>query len=169
LQELGQELGLSQNRQDVVEKIAASAKNQEATVKKQDKQREAAGGSTKICIECGKIGREAKRCTGCYLEIYCSAACQRAAWPGHKHACRQVREQFRPVVITPDEEAKAQLLALKKSIQGAKYAKPNEPMSMFAVRVDVSILEALCSSLPRTAASMGSWSGARASSTSTTS
>jgi hypothetical protein len=101
MQELGKEHG--KGRQEVMEDFAAVAKGKEAAKKKREEQREAAGGSTKACAECRRIGRQPKRCTGCYLTIYCSVACQRTAWPGHKADCKQVRNQFRPVLLRPME------------------------------------------------------------------
>lgn len=35
-----------------------------------------------------------KRCSGCNLARFCSAACSAAAWrAGHKHVCRQLAAQ----------------------------------------------------------------------------
>ena len=39
-----------------------------------------------ICTQCGKPEAK-KRCSQCKFVFYCSADCQRAAWPGHKGAC----------------------------------------------------------------------------------
>ena len=32
-----------------------------------------------------------KRCGGCRLVRYCGAACQKADWPAHKAACRELQ------------------------------------------------------------------------------
>ena len=45
---------------------------------------------------CGWCGHEADRsllklCQGCRSTRYCGAACQRAAWPSHKAACRELK------------------------------------------------------------------------------
>ena len=34
-----------------------------------------------------------KRCSGCRLVRYCGAACQKADWPAHKTACRELQRQ----------------------------------------------------------------------------
>ncbi|GJE89386.1 zinc finger MYND domain-containing protein [Phanerochaete sordida] len=42
------------------------------------------------CQHCWKHkshGVTFKRCSACQLEVYCSAECQRAAWPAHKAKC----------------------------------------------------------------------------------
>ena len=40
------------------------------------------------------------RCTGCFLELYCSKECQRQDWKkGHKGVCKVVRAQFREVKL----------------------------------------------------------------------
>jgi hypothetical protein len=124
-------------RQEAMEVIAAATKRREAAEKKQKEQREVAGGSTDTCAKCGQIGEELKRCTGCYMENYCSKACQRTACGGHKAVCRQVREQFRPVLLRPVALLRAQLEAGHKNHFGAEYAKPKEPKSKFPVQVDV--------------------------------
>ena len=38
----------------------------------------------------GEVPR-GKRCGGCRLLRYCGAACQKADWPGHKTACRELQ------------------------------------------------------------------------------
>ena len=29
-----------------------------------------------------------KKCSGCFVDLYCSAECQRQAWPSHKSECK---------------------------------------------------------------------------------
>ncbi|XP_067685859.1 uncharacterized protein [Haliotis asinina] len=45
--------------------------------------------STHSCDNCGRTSTECKKCTGCHLVYYCDRACQKKAWPEHKHACRR--------------------------------------------------------------------------------
>jgi len=40
------------------------------------------------CAHCGKKGVSFKRCSVCKDVSYCGAACQKAAWKGHKKTCR---------------------------------------------------------------------------------
>ena len=40
------------------------------------------------CAQCGGAG--ALRCAGCRGVHYCSRACQKAAWPGHKARCKDI-------------------------------------------------------------------------------
>ena len=42
-----------------------------------------------VCAQCGKADAK-KRCSQCKCVFYCSADCQRAAWPDHKTACMEV-------------------------------------------------------------------------------
>ena len=52
------------------------------------------------CSSCGEKGKH--RCTGCYLEMYCSKLCQKKDWKkGHKALCKVVRTQFKEVKLTP--------------------------------------------------------------------
>jgi len=44
----------------------------------------------RACAECGKTDGGLQRCGGCRVVRYCSAACQRKAWPAHKKECKQV-------------------------------------------------------------------------------
>ena len=46
----------------------------------------AATAATPTCPHCGGPG--ALRCAGCRAVHYCSRACQKAAWPGHKAHCK---------------------------------------------------------------------------------
>ncbi|KIK50307.1 hypothetical protein GYMLUDRAFT_253092 [Collybiopsis luxurians FD-317 M1] len=46
----------------------------------------------KQCSECWKSHTAAKplrKCSGCRIETYCSAECQRKAWPRHKAKCKR--------------------------------------------------------------------------------
>ena len=53
----------------------------------QQEQREANGGE-KACGNCGGAGARL-RCARCKAVHYCSAACQKAAWPAHKVVCQR--------------------------------------------------------------------------------
>ena len=54
--------------------------------------------SFRKCPTCGEKGKH--RCTGCYLELYCSKVCQKKDWKkGHKTVCEVVRAQFKEVKL----------------------------------------------------------------------
>ncbi|KAJ8600400.1 hypothetical protein CTAYLR_001430 [Chrysophaeum taylorii] len=44
--------------------------------------------ANKTCRHCGKTGKML-RCNRCKVAVYCSATCQKAAWPEHKLKCRE--------------------------------------------------------------------------------
>ena len=49
----------------------------------------------KFCSNCGEAGvanTDLKLCNSCKCVWYCSAACQRAHWKGHKKECKEIRE-----------------------------------------------------------------------------
>ena len=46
------------------------------------------------CSHCGEQSAELKRCSRCKEAPYCGAACQRAAWKGHKTSCVTLDEVF---------------------------------------------------------------------------
>ena len=48
----------------------------------------AAAAAAPPCVHCGGPG--ALRCAGCRAVHYCSRACQKAAWPGHKAHCKHM-------------------------------------------------------------------------------
>ncbi|KAF5843607.1 hypothetical protein DUNSADRAFT_12869 [Dunaliella salina] len=52
--------------------------------------RSSSKGAEHVCLACGRVRKNLKRCSGCNEVFLCDAACQRAAWPSHKAACRQV-------------------------------------------------------------------------------
>jgi hypothetical protein len=121
----------ARNREEAMERMSAYVDYQKVLERKKKEQKAAAGGSLKKCaglVGCRKKGQH--RCTGCFLEIYCSKACQQAAWPGHKASCKEVRADFLPVVLLPMEEK-------RKMVMGKRYYEPNTPKSKFAVRVTV--------------------------------
>ena len=68
-------------------------------MEEKDRLTKAAGGSLKTCggEECRKKGR--KRCTGCYIMLYCSKECQETDWSRHKVECKEVRKEFKSVVL----------------------------------------------------------------------
>ncbi|XP_046579180.1 uncharacterized protein LOC124286789 isoform X6 [Haliotis rubra] len=55
----------------------------------QDMTSQASMPSTHSCDSCGRTSSECKKCTGCHLVFYCDRACQKKAWPVHKHICRR--------------------------------------------------------------------------------
>jgi len=54
--------------------------------------KEAKKESYKRCSGCDNSGE--KRCTGCFLEWYCSAECQRSDWAHHKETCKARRTEY---------------------------------------------------------------------------
>ena len=86
-----------------------------------------AGGCTKKCPGCG--GQGIKRCTGCYLALYCSKDCQRKDWKEeHKVKCKKVRAEFREVVLALITKYFKQTEAGKRA-RDEKLGKPMAPVS----------------------------------------
>eukprot|EP00983_Pelagomonas_calceolata_P102701 1158837-Pelagomonas_calceolata.AAC.1 len=59
----------------------------------------ATSSSTHACAECGMTDGGLQKCGGCGVVRYCSAACQRKAWPAHKKECKHAafkKEAVRP-------------------------------------------------------------------------
>ena len=49
---------------------------------------------SRTCDVCGQVwNRSMSKCAGCRNAEYCSAVCQRHAWPSHKAACKRARER----------------------------------------------------------------------------
>ena len=81
---------------------------------------------------CGSIGCDATahlKCGQCSCALYCSAACQRAAWPGHRDRCKGWRETF-------DEKAREAALKVSTGAKNEWYSthkdKPCVGRSFFA-------------------------------------
>jgi len=66
------------------------------------KLKEAAGGSFKNCLVCGKVEGGNKRCTGCYLVMYCSKECQVGHWNQHKEECKETQGQYKSFLLNDD-------------------------------------------------------------------
>ena len=64
-----------------------------------------ASSSSSSCGACGAAAASASdaalRCQGCLQVRYCDVACQRAAWPTHRVACKQ--EQARRQALEPPQ------------------------------------------------------------------
>jgi len=58
-----------------------------------------AGGNFKQCKVCKSYNKDTKRCTGCYLEWYCSPNCQRVDWVSHKEDCKKIRKEYVSVTV----------------------------------------------------------------------
>ena len=90
--------GLGNSREERWELVHSHIMFQNA---KEDKRKEqkSEDESFRKCPTCGMKGRH--RCTGCYLELYCSEVCQRQDWKkGHKVTCKVTRAQFKEVSLT---------------------------------------------------------------------
>lgn len=46
------------------------------------------------CAFCGKIGTGVKKCKRCMQVHYCNGKCMKAAWKGHKAACKTLAKSF---------------------------------------------------------------------------
>ena len=53
-----------------------------------------------MCECCGKVQRKMLLCSKCKHCWYCSAACQKAAWPMHKRECSTLSKAFEAVTST---------------------------------------------------------------------
>ena len=63
--------------------------------------RDAADPADAACARCGRtpeLGAKLKTCARCRVTKYCSAECQRLAWPAHKAACTRVLENVQLVL-----------------------------------------------------------------------
>lgn len=50
------------------------------------------------CSGCNNAGK--KRCTGCFLEWYCSVECQQGDWKKHKSVCKERKSKYVPVELS---------------------------------------------------------------------
>ena len=93
-----EEYGLGHSKQERLE-MAHSAYEFKDKSKDMRNEQKSEDESFRQCPLCGEKGKY--RCTGCYLELYCSEVCQRQDWKkGHKAACKVVRAQFKEVKLT---------------------------------------------------------------------
>ncbi|GFR46993.1 hypothetical protein Agub_g8647 [Astrephomene gubernaculifera] len=73
----------------------ASADKAEGAAKNGGASESSGGPPAKTCCVCGASpapGKRLQRCTGCLSALYCSPACQRAAWPEHKPECSRCKK-----------------------------------------------------------------------------
>lgn len=54
------------------------------------------------CDACGKTVAKLNRCSRCRAAAYCSARCQRTAWPQHKEHCRRAPKAPAPAPVRND-------------------------------------------------------------------
>ncbi|KAK0464195.1 uncharacterized protein EV420DRAFT_1637759 [Desarmillaria tabescens] len=47
------------------------------------------------------VGRHPKRCTGCWIRLFCSRACQKAGWKAHRHECHDLAQRRRDGISGP--------------------------------------------------------------------
>jgi len=92
----------------------------------------------KTCGICKKEG--SKKCTGCYIEWYCSAECQRADWKDHKAKCQAQRAEYLPVTLRL-VEGKNKPMSVINHQTGKIFPTSNQPASSSAysvVKVQIS-------------------------------
>jgi MYND finger len=66
-----------------------------------------------VCHKCGKVAATMKRCTGCHLVSYCSAACQKTSWKDHKASCKAMAAAAgTPIVCQGDKNRISQHLSV---------------------------------------------------------
>jgi len=58
----------------------------------QEERKEAKKETLQRCSGCDNAGK--KRCTGCFLEWYCSVECQQGDWKNHKSACKERKSKY---------------------------------------------------------------------------
>ena len=87
-----------------------------------------------IFKQCGGCdGKGIKMCPGCFGEICCNDDCQENEWNDHKVKCKEVRKQFKEVIITPIESLGNRALnSISSIITQGEVVKKN-----FAVKIEV--------------------------------
>ena len=87
------------------------------------------GAAAKQCSGCATPGLPLKLCSACRTVAYCSVDCQRAAWKGHKAACRAAvaaREHARLVNEFGDGEGELEKIAERLQKHAEAATKPTE-------------------------------------------
>ena len=118
------------------ESLQIAHKGLEYKEKEKDKRKEQKSEDVNFrsCSSCGEKGKH--RCTGCYLEMYCSKLCQKKDWKkGHKALCKVDRTQFKEVKLTPPG-----LEALKMKVVCDKEASTQNFVVKIAATMDIEFM-----------------------------
>ena len=78
---------------------SAQASLSKAAADERARLRAAAGGRLRPCGGAGCLRAGGHRCAGCYGQVYCSRACQGAAWEEHREHCRETRKEFVTIIL----------------------------------------------------------------------
>lgn len=75
----------------------------------------------KQCPQC-KAKEAFLKCTGCYIEFYCSKPCQREHWPNHKEACKMRKAEFLSIKLEKESAGTSSMI----NKQPGKVFPPSE-------------------------------------------
>ena len=93
-----EDMGLGKSQEERLEMTNEAFKYADVEKNKR-KEQKSENKSFRKCPTCGEKGKH--RCTGCYLELYCSEACQKQDWrKGHNVNCKVTKAQFKEVNLT---------------------------------------------------------------------
>lgn len=81
--------------------IAASFSRSIVSCAKKQRDDAKNAGTYRICVRC-KSDEDCKRCTGCFLQWYCSSKCQKSHWKEHKELCRQTLAEYKSVKFSSE-------------------------------------------------------------------
>jgi len=74
------------------------------------------------CAECG--APSSTMCGGCRQVVFCSRACQSAAWPAHKPACALLQKRKLRVLVVGAEGGAGRIHVLANDAGVARIANP---------------------------------------------
>ena len=106
---------------------------------------------THACVVCGSSGTEAvvegesyitplKKCSRCAMESYCSAECQRAAWPAHKLVCHS-QVPRRPTAGSMDAPGTGAVPSEDEGVSSVAQALRTTSLSGGALAVEAAALK----------------------------
>lgn len=101
-------------------------------------------GAYRKCACCGK-DKKCSRCSGCFVQWYCSVECQKEQWKDHKEDCKRTQNEYKKVTL--DKEAKYLTVNHKKKIVESGKPLDTTKKQHFLVKITIPLEDALSSDI----------------------